>query len=229
MTENEWMACTDPTPMLELLQRQVSERTLLLFGVACCRRIWHLLTDERSRGLVEKVEHYADGSVTTFDISDASDIHDDAKPTYDFKAPWWAAMYVTSPYHCQQTASEAAEAAGCEAWWGIIPDEDGPIIEIVHSAGRQAESEAQCRLLRDIFGNPFRPASIDAASHIRNDSTVVNLAQVIYDKRAFDRLPILADALEEAGYTNADILTHCRDAGPHVKGCWVIDLILGKQ
>ena len=60
-------------------------------------------------------------------------------------------------------------------------------------------------------------------------STVVALARGIYEERAFDRLPMLADALEEAGCEDADMLAHCRRSGPHVLGCWVVDLVLGKK
>jgi hypothetical protein len=82
-------------------------------------------------------------------------------------------------------------------------------------------------LLRDVFGNPFRPAAIDPAWLT---STLVALARGIYDDRAFDRMPILGDALEDAGCDNADILAHCRDANAtHVRGCWVVDLVLGKE
>jgi hypothetical protein len=87
-------------------------------------------------------------------------------------------------------------------------------------------NDIQCTMIREIFGNPFRPATLDPAW--RTD-TVVALARGIYDDRAFDRLPILADALQDAGCDNDDILNHCRDAGPHARGCWVVDLILGKS
>jgi hypothetical protein len=83
----------------------------------------------------------------------------------------------------------------------------------------------QAGLLRDVLGNPFRPAAI-APSLLT--STVVSLAEGIYADRAFDRLPILADALEDAGCDDPDLLGHCRGPGPHVLGCWVIDLVLGK-
>jgi hypothetical protein len=80
--------------------------------------------------------------------------------------------------------------------------------------------------LREIFGNPFRPVILNTAWRT---STVTALAQAIYEDRAFDRLPILADALEDAGCTDADILGHCRGGGEHVRGCWVVDLVLGKE
>jgi hypothetical protein len=84
-------------------------------------------------------------------------------------------------------------------------------------------------LLLDIFGNPFRPVPIDPAWLRWQGGTVVNLAHAIYDARQFENLPVLADALEEAGCANADILAHCHSDGPHVRGCWVVDALLGKM
>ncbi|OWK43678.1 hypothetical protein FRUB_03277 [Fimbriiglobus ruber] len=84
----------------------------------------------------------------------------------------------------------------------------------------------QSTLARDIFGNPFRPAPLDPAWQT---STVLSLAEGIYADRAFDRLPILADALEESGCDNTDLLNHCRSEGPHARGCWAVDLLLGKE
>ncbi|MBA4191171.1 MAG: hypothetical protein C0467_24590 [Planctomycetaceae bacterium] len=83
----------------------------------------------------------------------------------------------------------------------------------------------QVHLLREIIGNPFRPVSLDP---VWLTSDVVALARGIYEERAFDRMPILADALQDAGCDNADILDHCRGNSPHVRGCWVVDLVLGK-
>src|SRR5262249_16188201 len=96
------------------------------------------------------------------------------------------------------------------------------------AAVRSAEKEL-VPLLRDIVGNPFRPVTVDPAWLAWHGGTVVKLAHAIYDERAFERLPVLADALEEAGCTNADILNHCRQPGEHVRGCWVVDAILGKK
>jgi hypothetical protein len=85
---------------------------------------------------------------------------------------------------------------------------------------------AMCLLLRDIVGNPFREVKFNKR-WLTTD--VLALARGIYDERAFDRMPILADALQDAGCNADDILSHCRDANqPHVRGCWVLDLILGK-
>jgi hypothetical protein len=91
------------------------------------------------------------------------------------------------------------------------------------------EREAQCTLVRDIFGNPFRPVAIEPSWLTWNDGTVVKVAQGIDEERAFGHLPLLADALEEAGCTDPGILEHLRGPGPHVRGCWVVDLLLGKE
>ncbi|MBM4071279.1 MAG: hypothetical protein FJ271_20430 [Planctomycetes bacterium] len=85
-------------------------------------------------------------------------------------------------------------------------------------------------MLRCICGHAFGPlAGVSPSLLVWNDDTIPRLAHSIYDERAFDRLPILADALEAAGCTDAEILSHCRGPGPHVRGCWVVDLILGKE
>jgi hypothetical protein len=81
-------------------------------------------------------------------------------------------------------------------------------------------------LIRDIFGNPFRPVAFDPAWR---SEAAVGIAAGIYEERAFERLPILADALQEAGCEHPDILTHCREPGTHVRGCWVVDLLFGKE
>ena len=81
-------------------------------------------------------------------------------------------------------------------------------------------------LFREVFGNPFRPVTF--SPEWRTD-TAVSLAQQMYESRDFGAMPILADALQDAGCTSDDVLNHCHGAGPHVRGCWVVDLVLGKQ
>ena len=111
-----------------------------------------------------------------------------------------------------------------------------PVHNVAHGAweasqwqtARDKELRCQCVLLRDIIGNPFRPVAINPSWLSWKDSTPRKIAQAIYEERRFDGLPILADALEEAGCDNADILTHCSQPGKHVRGCWVVDLLLGK-
>jgi hypothetical protein len=102
--------------------------------------------------------------------------------------------------------------------WGKVPSEWAE------------ERKAQSHCLRDIFGNPFRPPPpLPPAVLTWNDSTVTRMAQGIYEDRAFERLPILADALLDAGCDDEELSRHCRSEGPHVRGCWAVDLILGKS
>ncbi len=102
------------------------------------------------------------------------------------------------------------------------------VLAIPHSVTkRDAETAAQANLLRDLFGPlPFRPVAVDTTWRT---PPVVALATSIYDDRSFDDLPVLADALEEAGCTDPAILDHLRGPEPHVRGCWVVDLLLGKE
>ena len=87
-------------------------------------------------------------------------------------------------------------------------------------------SKDGCEIIRDMFGNPFRPVTFSPAW--RTD-TAVSLAKQMYDSRDFCAMPILADALQDAGCDNEDVLNHCRGDGPHVRGCWVVDVVLGKE
>jgi hypothetical protein len=101
------------------------------------------------------------------------------------------------------------------------------VFESWEALGRTlAEKQVQCSLIRDISGNPFRPASADPSWLT---PTVVSLARQMYESRDFSPMPILADALQDAGCDNPDILDHCRSEAPHVRGCWVVDLLLGKE
>ena len=121
-------------------------------------------------------------------------------------------------------------AACTSAWAGWDRDymERPPAGPPVWTAEQHRRS--QCRAVRDIYPNPFRqPPRLDASCLAWNSGTVSKLATAIYDERAFGRMPILADALEDAGCADADILGHCRGGGEHVRGCWVVDLLLGKD
>ena len=87
----------------------------------------------------------------------------------------------------------------------------------------------QAHSLRCLFGNPFRPVALHPLWVARSDSRASKLAADIYSDRAFGLMPMLADVLEDAGCTDADILAHCRGPGPHVLGCWVVDLLTGRE
>jgi hypothetical protein len=230
MTEEEWLACAEPDEILKSLGDKVSERKLRMFAAACCRRIWELLPDERSRKAVEIAERYADARATDEELETASDaacaVWDEDRERDSTGEGNWEGF--GDSYSCSASLAAYNVAIPVE-WWGAAPAFVAPD-EIAREAtsDSRAEGAAQCVLLRDIFGSPFRPEAVDSFWMTWNGGTIPKLAQTIYDVRRFQDLPILADALEEAGCTNADILDHCRLPGEHVLGCWVIDLLLGK-
>jgi hypothetical protein len=220
VTEQEWRSCGNPHRMLSSIHGRVSQRRLRLFACACCRRIWYLLTDPRSRQTVEFAELFLDGNAAeaeraiAFDAAQAAavDAGEDSVAAAAAEAAADAAS-VIGPYYAN---------AATDAVLGIGDDE----------LQQKAEMDRQCDLLRDIFGNPFRPVSIDPAWQT---PTVTALAQAAYDHRSLPagtlepaRLAVLADALEEAGCDNADVLSHLRQSGEHVRGCWVVDLLTGR-
>jgi hypothetical protein len=220
MTESEWLACSNPTPMLEFLRGKASDRKFRLFACACCRRIWKQFTDARCRHAVETAEQYAEGQA-------------------DLQRLEWAREAIRHAFHpsgastCASRAANAAKDATRVPGWNAARN---CWLETSRAINPQdtnycdpSETPKQADLLRDLFGNLFRPIIMNSTWLTWNDGTVVKIAQAIHDDRGFDRLPILADALEDAGCVNAEILTHCRGPGPHVRGCWVIDLLLGKE
>jgi hypothetical protein len=247
MLEADWLAAEHPQPMIALLGDLSLEhkpdgdenpavwwvgRKLRLWACACCRRVVHLLTDERSRAGLEALERYVDGELGEKEFRAA--ILAAAKVTWDTEAAnapgseYNAATAVCSAMEdIQDEFTDTEEAAG----WAVnavaaeVPDEPATGYD-GHITARAAEQRAQADLLREVFGNPFRPVALDPAWLT---SDVRALAHAIYAERAFERMPILADALQEAGCESEDVLAHCRSAtAPHVRGCWVVDLLLGK-
>jgi hypothetical protein len=193
MTEADWLAAADPTPMLAFLRRKASDRKLRLFACGCARFRWAPLPDARSRDLLDLAERYADGEATDAEIGAARRIG------YCMGLVWTV------------NASARVAAEG-----------------VIGAVGLPKPAPAAA-LLRDLFANPFRPPPpVEPAWLAWNGGTAAKLARSIYDDRAFDRLPLLADALEDAGCTDAAILGHLRGRGPHVRGCWAVDLVLDK-
>jgi hypothetical protein len=245
MTEQEWLASTDPTPMLFFLnERDASARKFRLFSSACARRLWSLMSGQPARQVVLDAERFADGWLLERERWERERAFRDTFPprmTPDFPVPPpyladMVAFYTIWSNSCSYRGPtihlNEHGARGVSQWVGftLVFQETGdweawPASN--HPIGR-AEADTHCRLIRDIFGNPFRPAVLDPAWWTWNEGTIPKLAQGIYDDRAFGHLPILADALEEAGCA-AEVVGHCRQPGPHVRGCFVVDLILGKE
>ena len=204
MTEAEWLDCTDPGPMLYFLRGKARDRKLRLFGCACWRAVWDDRWPRRSRHVVYAAESFADGRATDGDLD-------------------------LSRYLALQKAQHVEEYPGRSRLFFAADTalRGEPLFMSLCTVFRDDEQMRPVGqgLLRDVFDNPFRPVTADPRWLT---STVVALARTIYHEWAFDRLPILADALEEAGCDDADVLTHLRGDGPHARGCWAVDLVLGK-
>jgi hypothetical protein len=206
MTEAEWLECADPQQMLRLLMEgMASDRKLRLFGCACCRRVWESLTEDCFRDAVEIAERFADGQAGKKELAAIKKVSGAALERNGLAG-------VRGKRYC---------ALGTA--WSVVRN---PQTAAMYPLWVFTDSEQRTwerGLLHEIFGNPFRPMTADPAW-----TSLKVVAQSIYDDRSFDRLPALADALEESGCTHADILNHFRQPGEHVRGCWALDLILEK-
>jgi hypothetical protein len=237
MTETEWRVCDDPSPMITwVFDNRFHRRKLRLFACACCRRIESLLTDARSRRAVEMAEMVADASGLRDELDSA---HSAADRVVEELPAWHHRKAARGAELC---AMRWPGGTPGHTWLSPAAQKDHIRVSVegtAHAAAQAmafasgvqqeaylSERQAQASLIRDIFGNPYRESMADRDWLT---STVLNLAQAIYNDRVFDRLPILADALEDAGCTNRDILNHCHQPGEHVRGCWVVDLLLGKS
>jgi hypothetical protein len=199
--------------MLACLRGKASDRKLRLFICTVCRGIWEFITDPVASNTVAVAEQFADGLVTTVEV-DAARVAVQPKVAYFVDMDGFA-------------AAATAAALWPDAWAGAEHAVGIAICEFHEGTlGYEGAWRDSAYLLRDLFGNPFRPVTADPAWLT---PTVTSLAQAIYDDRAFDRLPVLGDALEDAGCTNADLLAHCRSRQEHARGCWAVDLVLGKR
>jgi hypothetical protein len=247
MTEQEWLSSTDPGAMLAFLQKsgKISERKLRLFGVACCRRIWHLLPDKRSRRVVEVAERLADGLATEAEAEAAAiaavGVSADDLPGIPREVSLWAtdSVYQLVPLPEEVWLLKLVWEHVAMAMEGEQLIKEGATAKMLDTWSQQSVESGRIMgwtainpdailadVLREVIGNPFCPAAIDPDWLT---ATVRPLAQQMYESRDFSLMPILSDALEEAGCTNADLMSHCRGPGPHVRGCWALDLILGKS
>ena len=219
MTEQEWLACPDPQKMLEFLRSKASERKLRLFACAFGRAIRDS-QHQPGPSTVAVAERYADGLATEQEL--ATELRKWAC------SPEERGPVAPSAYDGAWRAVDSL--ARYERAWRHDPDSYSCI-------SADAVLKRSALLLRDIFGNPFRPSPpLAAAILVWNDGTVRRLAKGIYEERQMPggtlntaRLAVLADALKEARCDNADMLAHCRRPGEHVRGCWAVDLILGKE
>jgi hypothetical protein len=253
MTDLEWLHCSDPERMLGFLRRCGrcnSERKLRLFACACCQLVPYRLTPPSCRAALAVAEQSADGLCGEEDWAAACSLarvaadtaaeearqskavepwarHKAAEAVLSALAPWaWDAAVTVMPW------AEDAQV-GLAPWdRGVVPEpEERQQVVARLRRGREQVRADQAALLREVFGpSPTRVPLVRSAWLAREDAAVGKLAAGIYQEGAFERLPILADALEEVGCDDQLMLRHARQTPPrqHVRGCWLLDALLGR-
>lgn len=231
MTEADWLACLDPQPMLEFLRGKASDRKLRLFACACCRRIWPLLTDPRSREAVEVAERFAEGTARAADLSAVYSSSYDAFYAADAEV---ARFLDAGEPNRISAAHRIAVHAAWSAWRTTHAAATATVFFDIRISGWPAASQAaqlagwtapeqpaQAGLLRHLMGNPFQPGPVAAGW----PATVVQLARNL--DRGQNRAFALHDALLDSG--ESELAAHFSSEEGHPKGCWALDLVLGKQ
>jgi hypothetical protein len=219
LLEAEWFTSVNGARMIEVVREKGSDRIWRLLAVACVRRVESQLRDPRSRKALDVAERFADGTATIDELSAARALAESA--AHQASRDEWedevrAKFQIDAAYEAVCAAKKAARAAlicvNPIVAWDSIPD--GLLLP---------------DLIREIFGAPFQWVTFDPSCLSGDNTAVKSLAAEIYDRRTFDRFPDLANALEHRGCHESSILGHLRSPGPHVRGCWALDLILGKS
>lgn len=250
MTDLEWDAATDPAAMLQLAFGFETERILAhklrRFVVAACRRVWQHLPYAPFRDAVEAIEALADGEIGPARLRTLAD---DADHFWQFEQErrywWWRRR--PDPSLTEFTPPQrlaGAGVCGIARAGGVGPDvipylehlaaaadpalagTEGAPDTVRHDPRFHAEREAQAELVREVFGNPYWRQPADRRRLTR---TVVELGRLIDRERCYQRLPILADALLDAGCDDERVIGHCHSPTDHVRGCWVVDLLVGRS
>ena len=233
MTEAEWQRCSDSRQMMDFLRVHASNRKLRLLAVAFCRSVSSLIHEDRSNEAMRVLEQFADRQASQSRLKACRDQFRLNPPTLtgiwgislDALLTVQAAIQPRAWHAAKESATCAVNSLSFAAIQGQS-EEDLAVRRSRRAVASRLERANQAGLVREMFGNPFCPVAHNPGWLT---VTAVGLAEAIYTNRAFDRLPILADALEDAGCTTRDILDHCRQPGDHVRGCWVVDLVLGKS
>ncbi|VTS01017.1 Uncharacterized protein OS=Sorangium cellulosum (strain So ce56) GN=sce5710 PE=4 SV=1 [Gemmata massiliana] len=220
MNEQMWLT-DDGDDFLRLVKfaaSKVSERKVRLFSVGSCRLIWTLITKKPYRVAVETAEAFADGEATKKALTAARIA---ARTTAEAE----------KKYAKLQVAAACLDAVDANVVSGAF----GASVDVPSAAlyrgtddwDYDAAKRTVLAFLRDVVGPwPFRKVVLKPSWRT---STVLALASQMYESRDFGAIPILGDALQDAGCDNAEVLDHCRGPGPHVRGCWVVDLVLNKE
>lgn len=235
MTSQEWTNCPDPGALLASLGRQASRRKLRLLVCAVCRHIWEQLGDPRSRAAVAVAERFADGHATSVELESANlaawdayaDLENGPRDHYIAAV---AARNASLPTlstgrggKLEKTLNAAAFVAGHADRVDVSARGTRSYSEWERVV-RDRELANLADLVREIFAGPTLAAELPAACR----ESAAAMAQSIYNDRSFEGMPILGDLLEEKGCTQPAILEHCRGPWIHQRGCWVLDLVLGR-
>lgn len=218
MTEAEWLVCENPYHAWEILQAagSRSRRKDRLAAVAGLRHFWADLSTEQRRAVIA-AEQYADGEIRLAELRAAA-VHVDARMGGTLP---WAVARVTHREALDSLMNVTVLFVRVIVGGATFTNPPFPDARAFAEHGRPMMAIFRC-----VFGNPFRKV---AASPEWRSATAVALARRMYESHNFDAMPILADSLEESGCTDEAILSHCREPGSHVRGCFVVDLILGKE
>jgi hypothetical protein len=240
LTEAAWRRSSDPQDMLAHLGENADARKLRLFACGCVRQVWQAADDPASRRAVAAAERFADGQLGRAQL-DAVLVRAWGHGCAPLRAPvpqidtgWetvratFAAVLTAPAGVAMRAAAVARRAATFLVRLRTEPDPAFPDPDPYRSRAWRTVTRRQADLLREIFANPFRLPRVDPAWAAADGGRVTRLARGIHEGRDFAELPILADALEEAGCADAALLGHLRSGGPHVPGCWALDLFLGR-
>jgi hypothetical protein len=232
MKQVDWVKATNPIKMLEFLEkRAIRARRLRLFAAACCRRAWMDIANAGSRDAIAALECFTDGPGKQADqaaLKIASDAADAAvEETVTDSRSFYAARTVASAVSPMQAWWTARWSA--DLWLSAVGKSDKNSGSPAPQTLKKREKAILVSLLRDIIPDPFSSIILTPT---QRTPTVVSLAQAAYEERQLPsgeldphRLSVLADALEEAG-APGELVTHLRGPGPHVRGCFVVDLVL---
>lgn len=234
MTEAQWLACADPMPMLEFLRGKASARKLRLFACACCRSAHYPVKPPRAELTlaIDAAERFADDRSALKELWAAGSWTRSTTPRREdpfCDDPYFLALRASGNVGALPTIGQILDDWQ-KALAHLLTSESVRPLEVANQARAPAgdpaaEHATQANLLRDVL-NPFRSVRLEPGWLTLN---VVELARTVYEERAFERLPILADALMDAGCADDQLLDHLRSPGPHVRGCWALDLILDKS
>jgi hypothetical protein len=213
MSRARWSSCTDPLQILDWVGAATTDRKLRLFMTAYCRLMWrhaHPFQSDDSYYALIVADRFVEGEATKKELDKAYFGGADDNAAY---MPGCWGIYSLA---CLATVDDGLAARYREYLEGLEPDID-----------EMGQLPKQCKILRDVFANPFRPVNIDVAE-VCSKTRARKDAESMYESREFSELPALGALLARAGCTDPQILKHCASKGPHVRGCWVVDLILGK-